>query len=341
MRIHLGVGVLQDYPPDQLIRFVKWSESLGYEHLWYANEKFYRDTYVGLTLCAVNSQHLQLGTFIADPYTLHPALTAIAIASVDEVSGGRAVLLLGASGAAAAPLGFQRTKPAKVIAEALQLIRELLKGGRVDFNGDFVQFRGGKLAFPARSDIPMYVASRGNLVLTMAGELADGVMIATYATPPGLKHGMSRVALGAKCAGRRMEDIKLFARVDSCISDDPQEALDAVRPMVARMLGSSYPDRSFVAALGLEVPEAFEEVVKQRNHALTSASAHLVPDELVRAYTWAGTAEQVAEQVAAVADLGIHNITFLPHPSKSGGVEPTVRAFAEQVKPRVEALLRG
>jgi len=120
-----------------------------------------------------------------------------------------------------------------------------------------------------------------------------------------------------------------------------REALEAVRPMVARLLGSSYPDRSFVHALGLEVPEALEAVLKQRDRALTTANAHLVPDELVMAYTWAGTAEQVAEQVAPVADLGIRNITFMPHPLKGGGIESTVRAFAEQVRPRVEALLRG
>jgi 5,10-methylenetetrahydromethanopterin reductase len=340
-QIHLGVGALQDYTPDRLVEFVQRCEALGYEHFWYGSEKFYRDSYVGLTLSAVHTRRMQLGTFVADPYTLHPVLTAVAIASVDEVSGGRAVLLLGASGAGAAPLGFQRTKPAQAIGEAIQLIRQVLQGNRVTFEGEIIRFHGGKLAFPTRKDIPIYVASRGNLVLTKGGELADGVMIATHATPAGVRHGMSRVALGAQRAGRRLEDLKLFVRVDSCISDDPQDAIEAVRPMVGRLLGSSYPDRSFVHALGLEVPPALEAILKQRNHALTTASAHLVPDELVHAYAWAGTAEQVAERVAAVADLGVSNITFLPHPPKGGGIDTTVRAFAEQVKPRVEALLRG
>jgi alkanesulfonate monooxygenase SsuD/methylene tetrahydromethanopterin reductase-like flavin-dependent oxidoreductase (luciferase family) len=111
--------------------------------------------------------------------------------------------------------------------------------------------------------------------------------------------------------------------------------------MVARMLGSSYPDRSFVHALGFGLPPAFEEVVRQRNHALTSAAAHLLPDEVVRAYAWVGTADQVAAQVAAVVDLGIRNITFLAHAPKNGSVDGTVQAFATEVKPRVEALLKG
>ncbi len=341
MGIRLGIGVLQDDPPARLIEYAKWCESLGYDQFWYANEWFYRDMYVGLTLVAQHTSRMRLGTFVADPYTRHPVLTAIAIASVDDVSGGRAMLLLGASGAGVEPLGIRRVRPARAIGEAIELIRQVLKGERVTYEGEVIRFRGGQLSFEARPDIPIYVASRGDLVLSKAGELADGVMVATQATPAGLRHGLSRVALGAERARRRLEDLELFARVDACIAEDPREAREAVRPMVARLLGSSYPDRSFVHALGLEVPAEFEAIAAQRDRALTSASAHLIPDELVRAFTWAGTAEQVAGQVAAVAELGFENITFLPHPPPGQTVEPTVEAFAQEVKPRVEALLRG
>ena len=57
------------------------------------------------------AHRMRLGTFVADPYTRHPVMTAIAIASVDDVSGGRAMLLLGASGAGVEPLGIPRVKP--------------------------------------------------------------------------------------------------------------------------------------------------------------------------------------------------------------------------------------
>lgn len=338
--IHLGVGLLQRYPPRELIAFAQCCESLGYQHLWYANEKFYRDPYVGLTLCALNTRTVRLGIFVADPYTVHPALTTIAVASVDEVSGGRAMLAYGAGGTGAAPLGISRLRPAQAIAEAVELSRLLLRGGLVDYDGELVHFRGGRLAFEPRGDIPIYVASRGDLVLSRAAEVADGVMIATYATPEGIQHGLERVARGARRAGRRTEDLDLFARVDTCITEDPREAMEAVRPMVARLLGSSYPDRSFVHALGLEVPEAFERVAERRDTALNSASAHLIPDDLVRAFTWAGNAQQVAERVAAVVDLGIRNVTIMPHPTRRADVRTTVRAFAVEVKARVEALTR-
>jgi 5,10-methylenetetrahydromethanopterin reductase len=337
--LRLGIGVLQRFPPDELVQLVEWCEQLGYSQLWYANEKFYRDPWIGLTLAALHTRTMRLGTFVADPYTVHPALTAIAIASLDEVSRGRAMLLLGAGGAGAAPLGIPRTRPVQALSEAIALTREILVGEEVDFQGEIISFRGGKLGFAARRDIPIYVASRGNLVLSMAGALADGVMVATYATPVGVRHGLDRVARGARRANRRLEDLELFARVDTCVADDAGAALEAVRPMVARLLGSSYPDRGFVHAVGLEVPTAFEQVARHRRPALNTANAHLIPDDLVRAFTWAGTAEQVAQQVAAVADVGLRNITILPHPTPAEDVQHTIGRFAEQVRPRVEALL--
>lgn len=339
-KIRLGIGIWQRYPPDELIALVEMCEQLGHDQIWYANEKFYRDSYVGLAVAATHTQRVTLGTFVADPYTMHPALTAVAIATLDELSHGRAVLVMGASGASAAPLGFQRAKPAQAIRESVEVIRRLLRGERVDFEGQVIQVRGAQLAFPARADLPIYVASRGNLVLRMAGEVADGVMVASYATPTGLRHALSQVSEGAKRAGRSMQSLALISRVDACVDPDSKTAREAVRPMVARLVGSSYPDRSFLDALGLEIPKEFEAVIAKRDHALTTAAAHLVPDEFVNALSWAGTPEEVARQVSAVVQLGFDHITYLPHPPPGQGPQEIVRRFAREVVPMAEEMVR-
>ena len=102
MRINLDLALLQMYPPAQLERVVRQCEDLGYRAFRYGNEKYFRDPWIGLTLAAQASSRLRLSTFIQDPFTLHPALTAVAIATLDELSGGRAELVLGPAGAAAA-----------------------------------------------------------------------------------------------------------------------------------------------------------------------------------------------------------------------------------------------
>ena len=125
-----------------------------------------------------------------------------------------------------------------------------------------MQCRNGRLnVVPQRSNIPIVVATRGNLVLQIAGEVADGVMIATYAEPIGIRHALSMVAKGAKRAGRSVEDISLISRVDACISQDRQAAIEAVKPMVGVFLWTSYPDRAFVHRVGLQVPDELEQII--------------------------------------------------------------------------------
>lgn len=338
--LRLGVGLFwKEAPYVRFLDLVRRCEALGYDQLWVANEKFFHEMYVTAAAVAVHTSRPQIGTFVADPYSHHPALTAAAVATLDEVSGGRVVFGLGAGGTGFPAMGIRRVKPARAIAETAHVVRALWRGERVDFEGEVIACRGARLNFRARPDIPVIIASRGDLVLRTAGEVADGVMIATYAEPVGVRHALSRVAEGARRAGRDLSALTLISRVDACVSEDRQAALAALRPMVTVFLWTSYPDRRFVHRLGLEVPEELEQIIARRDYNLALEHAHLVPDAFVDRFCWAGTAEEVAEKVAAVVDLGIDHITILPHPPPGGDVLPTVEAFAMQVAPRVRALL--
>lgn len=340
MGVRLGLGVdWRDENLDDFLSRVKLIESLGYEYLWVPFEKFFRDMYVVATILALNTTKPYIGTFVADPYSHHPALTAMAIGTLDEVAHGRAILCLGAGGTGFPPMGIKRVKPAVAIKEAAVLVRELLKGETVDYSGEVIQFHHGHLNFKTRQDIPIYVASRGDIVLSTAGEFANGVMIATYAEPKGIKHALSRVEIGAKRAARSMDELVIISRVDACIANDRRVAYDAVKPMIGVFLWTSYPDRKFVNHVGLEVPDELEKIIAERDYNLMAPNSHLIPDSFVDKFCWAGTVEDVAKKVTRVVDMGIERITFLPHSPKGGDTIDTIRAFSEEVKPRVEAEL--
>ncbi len=334
----LGLALLQRDPLQHLIQVVEHAEQLGYTNFWYGNEKFYRDPWVGLAVAAQHSTQIRLGTFIQDPYTLHPALTAVAIATLDELSQGRAVLLLGAGGGGGQPLDYQRYKPVVALREAIQVIRQLFNGDKVHFEGEIVRFLGGNLHFPVRADIPICVASRGNMVLRMAGEIADGVMIATYATPRGVEHALKRIDLGLERSGRSRSDIRLISRVDTWIDRDRQLAREAVRKMVAGFITTSYPDMGFVKAVGLELSSELQAVLAKKDREYSHANAHLVPDEVIDAFAWTGTVEDVARQIAGVVQLGISEITVLLHPPEGKNELETMRLLAQEVMPLVEEM---
>jgi alkanesulfonate monooxygenase SsuD/methylene tetrahydromethanopterin reductase-like flavin-dependent oxidoreductase (luciferase family) len=130
----------------------------------------------------------------------------------------------------------------------------------------------------------------------------------------------------------------LISRVDACISSDRHAAYEAVKPMVGVFLWTSYPDRGFVHRVGLEVPAELEQIIAKRDYNLMEENTHLIPDEFVDKFCWAGTAEDVALRVAEVVKLGITNITFLPHPPAGGDTRETVHEFVQTVKPMVEEI---
>ena len=79
--------------------------------------------------------------------------------------------------------------------------------------------------------------------------------------------------------------------------------------------------------------------MRAKNEARAFASGHLVPEEFVDAFTWAGTPEEVARQVAAVVSLGIPEVCILPQAPRGRPVDPIMRAFIEDVMPRVRRLV--
>ena len=332
-----GVGCWQTHVLSDLVHEVEAVEQAGFDYLWYGNEKLHADMWLGLAAAAVHSNSTRLGTFVADPYTIHPAITASMIATLDHMSGGRAVLVLGAGGSGLHELGLTRERPLRAVEAAVGTIRELLRGGRVVREGPFFA-ADAQLHFPTRPDIPIWIATRAERMLELAGGIADGVMIGTIARTEDLEVAIGRIRAGAAAAGRLPGEVTLCARVDVVIDDDRGVARDALRSFVAGVLSASYPERGFIRRAGLTLPDELEAVCATKDLRLAWGSAHLVPDGVVDALAWAGTADDIAGRVASAIELGIDNVTVVFHPSAGPTAEQLI-AFSETVVPRVNTLL--
>jgi 5,10-methylenetetrahydromethanopterin reductase len=334
-----GIGLWQGAGPRRQAELAELAEHEGLDHAWLSNHKLYAELFVGLTAAAMRTSRIGLGTFVADPYSMHPALVAAAIAAVDEVSGGRAILGLGVGGANFRELGLDVVRPAQAMREAIGIVKPLLRGDAVTIDGQVFRADGAHLrGLTPRPDLPIVVASRGDRVLEVAGEHADAAMIATYATVDGLRHGREMVALGLARRGRDVAGFPLFTRVDVVLSDDRRAGFDAVRPMIAAMVMASYPDDAFLRHAGLEITPGLAAMAEQKDEALAFASGHLVPDDFAEHFAWVGTPAEVSERIAAVVDSGFSDVVVLLQPM-SVDPAPQLRSFAREVIPRVRAHL--
>jgi 5,10-methylenetetrahydromethanopterin reductase len=295
-----------------------------------------RDVWISLAATAARTAKIRLGTRVTDPYVRHPALTAVAVASLDELSGGRAILGIGAGGSGFREMGIQRRKPVVALREMIELTRKLLAGGEVTYDGQIVKFQPGALEFQARPDIPIVVVARGPRILELAGRLADGVIIASMASPEAIQWALGHVEAGLQKAGRSRADVEIGSMVYTSISDDGPRARYIVKRGITAALVGSFPNYDFLTVSGLSVPPDLWRLIESGVHDYPTIMA-AIPDDFVDHLGLAGTPEQCAAQLERIAALGIQHINLAPLPVDETNVESVIEPFAKRGIPAVRS----
>jgi 5,10-methylenetetrahydromethanopterin reductase len=263
----------------------------------------------------------------------------MAIATLDEISGGRAILGIGAGVSGFRELGVNAERSAVAIREAVELIRQLLAGQNVTVKGQQVSFNGGRLDFaPQRADIPIYVASQREAGCRVAGRVADGAIMQGCVAEPLLRFFRTAVVEGARRAGRDPSRVELVARINVCVSDDVQAARNAMRPTVVRSLVAQRPDFFTFRTAGLELPEPLRAEVlglPYTHDAIPLLNvAPLVPDAFVEAVALTGPPADVAKGVARLVRSGIGQLMVYPV-APQGSIIVTIERFQTEVMPAV------
>ena len=332
--VEYGLGLPPTAPTGELVALAAEAERLGYRWMWVNDERLERDPFTVLAAMAAGTTRIRLGPGVTNPYSRHPALIATAMATLDELCGGRAVLGLGAGGTNHTALGIRREAPATAIREAVELIRALWSGGTATVEGRVVTARDARLDFPARADLPIYVGARGPKMLELAGAVADGVIVGNVATAEGWEYALGRITAGAERAGRDPAEVRLTAWLYACVADDEDAALDAIRPMAATSVVTSRP---VLGELGIEIPTEFERTMEARGWSLASEdvteASRSLPPELVRRFGIAGGPEACRRDLSRLLEdvPQISQVAIVPFGTGATGPGETVRRFIGEV----------
>ncbi|MDH3753120.1 MAG: LLM class flavin-dependent oxidoreductase [Acidimicrobiia bacterium] len=175
MTLPVSVNLMPEAPIGEVVELAVLAERLGYARCWVYDEGLVtRDVYVTLAAIAGRTDRISLGPGITNPYVRHPGATAAAVASLDELSAGRAFLGLGAGGGLTlGPLGIERDRPLTAVREMIDTLRRLFAGERVDHRGHTFSFENAALPY-GRPDIEIHLAGRGPKMTALGGERADG-----------------------------------------------------------------------------------------------------------------------------------------------------------------------
>src|SRR5713101_4190290 len=183
--------------------FVAALEAEGVRRMWVIDSQLaMKDAYAGLTVAAMSTKRIGLGTGVTNAITRHPTITANAIAAIAEISHGRAALGLGAGDSALYGLGMKPQKVAEV-EEAVDFFQAVLSGEEGQLGG-----RNYRLPHVAAT-VPVYLAVSQERMCELAGRKADGAIVMGPAQPDMVRQQVGWIAAGLGAAGRRRQDFDM------------------------------------------------------------------------------------------------------------------------------------
>lgn len=229
-----GVEFIPDNPINEVVEKAKVADETGFDYIWITDHYNNRNVYSTLSLIAEETEQITLGPGVTNPYTVHPAETASSIATISEISGGRAVLGIGAGDRTILEaIGLKWDKPLTRTEETIQIIRELLDGKEVSTEKmERHKIQKAKLNFKPKEEIRIFVGAQGPNMLQMAGKRGDGILI-NASHPKDFDFAMEQIKKGVEISARNLDEIEVAAYTSFSVAEDTDAAMEAATQPVA------------------------------------------------------------------------------------------------------------
>jgi 5,10-methylenetetrahydromethanopterin reductase len=288
------------------------------------------DPWVSAAVVARASQRTRVALCVTNLLTRHPAVSAGAIASLDHISNGRAVLGIGAGHSGTKNVGLGKAS-ADELADGVTFIRTLLRGQPATL-GDAT----AHLPWIKRAS-PVFLAASHPRPLQAAGRTADGAFANFGLAADNIRASEAQIAEGAKAAGRAPGEIWQIAALDC--HEDRDVARGKVGAMLAFLAGYVIGEKN-LAARG--VPEPLREPLLQLRRRYSTrpgeADIKLVEelglfDYLSRRLSICGNPQDCLEQALAAKAAGAKRLMLTV--SLASDPVRTVELFGEHVLPKL------
>ncbi|HEC00645.1 MAG TPA: LLM class flavin-dependent oxidoreductase [Sphingomonadales bacterium] len=317
--------------PD-IVRYSQQAEQAGLEYVWYPHDIFMKNTWVVTAAVAQATDRIKIGSVGPNPYTTSPAEIASYLATLDELSAGRAVIGLGLhTYDMVGWAGVDCTDILQVTRESVQMIRQLLRGEIVDhhtahFNWSdqcYLRFK------PVRPDVPLYVCAFGDDFLALSGEVGDGSL--PMITPPASAGRMVDCIQKGLIHNKSCKEFDIAGCAWLSVSEDGQEAEAVMRSMIAYF--GPYLEDDALATIGLRSADFdhIRDLIARQDY---EQAQRAVTDDMLK-LGLTGRPYDIIEQIEELSDAGITQINL------GGPIGPNVKNAIEllgkKILPRFSA----
>jgi len=305
---------------EELVNYVKLAEKKGFESVWFAEDYYLRDSITPLACFALSTKKIKIAAGVINPYTRHPALIAMTIATLDELSHGRAILGMGAGVPSVIKQIMPQMRPLATVKDCIEVIRKLLKEENVSYDGKMVKVNKVTLGVCPyfepygrfrvyRNNIPIYVAGMSPKMLQLTGEVGDGALISVGFSPEHTKKAIENIKIGAEKAKRKFEDLDIAAYILFSPSKDGTIS-EATKGFISLCV-TQFFDMETLRLSGFKEDEV-EKIKESYTKGGYKEAVKYITDDMVNALGVAGTPEKCHEGLERYEKVGVKIPIILP-----------------------------
>ena len=314
-------------PREAADQVVAW-ERAGLDTVWVA-EAYGFDSPTLMGYLAAKTETIEIGSAILNIYSRTPGALAQTAAGLDNVSGGRAILGLGASGPQVIEgwHGIPYDKPLGRTREIVDIVRAMLRRETIDHHGKIFDIPLPKdqglglgkplkmLTKPERPSVPIYIAALGEKNVAGTAEYADGWLPFLYAPEKADSVWGDALRAGAAKRPDDLGPLEVCAGGMVAVGDDVKGLLDFARPMFALYIGGmGAKGKNFYNTLARQY--GYEKEAEQIQELYLGGNKRdaeaLVPLELLEMCNLVGPESYVKERIAAFKESGVTNLQIMP-----------------------------
>jgi 5,10-methylenetetrahydromethanopterin reductase len=308
----MRVGLCFDgfYSIQEMIELARLADEAGMDSLWMSDHLCFRDSLTTSMALLAATKTIKVAPAPMSPYSRHPIISAMSIATMEEFAPGRVIASPGTGNAAALKeAGMESPRPLKTMREYVEILRRFLLGETVNFQGEMFKINGAKMGFTPSTPIKMYLTAVRPRMLQLGGEIGDGVLLSGGCSPGYIARCVSDIKTGAEKAGRSPADRDVAGFVTAAVSDDRKEAIEANKMFLAYIFRNTHHAENIRLGGGRVDQEGLAVAVAKRDW---EAAKKFISDEVVLAHSVAGTPTECRRQLESFVKGGLNLPVLLP-----------------------------
>jgi 5,10-methylenetetrahydromethanopterin reductase len=302
--------MLPDYPLEESMRAIRLADELGFYACYAADETWHKDLWLLFAAAAQQTSRIRFGPSVSSVVLREPTLIAQAAATLDELSGGRAEVVLSCGNFGLLSqygIDWKQQKPLSRVIEGAKVVRTFLDDGAITFDGEFFRYEGlFTFARPVQERVPVKLgAMRGPRSFEAAAEHTDGCHHALSYTREAYEYAAEHMKIGAERAGKEFGSLDFGAWVVLAVGRDSAAAKDAARSMVG-IYASSMPAEQ-LERNGVD-QASLKPIVDAIAGGDLARGIELTTPEITEKLSFAGTPEEVTEKIKAIEPAGVNHL---------------------------------